>query len=52
MGFCLGPNGQLTPFNTPGLTGGEVGAITGGIVVGGTILGVLLTRGDNPSPAR
>jgi len=50
MGFCLGPNGGLSPFST-GLTGAEQTSIGGGLA-GGIILAVLLSRGDNPSPAR
>ena len=52
MGFCILPNGGLTPFSAPGLAGGEITAITGAIVGGGTVLGFLLGRGSNPSPAR
>ena len=52
MGFCILPNGGLTPFSAPGLAGGEITAITGAIVGGGTLLGFLLGRGSNPSPAR
>jgi len=52
MGFCILPNGGLTPFSAPGLTGGEIGTVAGSIVGGGTLLGFLLGRGGNPSPAR
>lgn len=51
MGFCILPNGGLSPFSAPGLTGLEIGAIGGGIA-GGTIAAVALTRGGNPSPAQ
>jgi len=50
MGFCILPNGGLSPFNV-GLTGAQQAELTGGIA-GGIILAVLLTRGGNPSPAR
>jgi hypothetical protein len=50
MGFCILPNGGLGTFPT-GLTGVQMGTLGGGLI-GGTILAVLLTRGDNPSPAR
>ena len=50
MGFCILPNGGLTPFST-GLTAAEQGGIGGGIA-GGILLAVLLSRGSNPSPAR
>src|SRR5882762_10243606 len=50
MGFCILPNGGLSPFST-GLTAAEQGGIGGGIA-GGILLAVLLTRGSNPSPAR
>lgn len=54
MGFCLLPNGGLSPISGAagaGLSGGEIGAIGGGIA-GGVILAVVLTRGDNPSPSQ
>jgi len=50
MGFCILPNGALSPMNLAALSGAEIGGIVGGIT-GGTILGVKLIRGDNPSPA-
>jgi hypothetical protein len=50
MGFCILPNGGLSPFST-GLIVAEQAGIAGGIG-GGIILAVLLTRGSNPSPAR
>jgi hypothetical protein len=50
MGFCLLPNGGLSPFSA-GLSGLEVGGIAAGIGGGATALGVALTRGGNPSPA-
>jgi hypothetical protein len=49
MGFCILPNGGLTPMSG-GLSGLQLGTI-GGSIIGGTILGVALTRGGNPSPA-
>lgn len=51
MGFCFLPNGGLSPFSAPGLSGLEIGAIVGGGIAGGVILPVVLTRGGNPSPA-
>src|SRR5438477_4547565 len=50
MGFCILPNGGLSPFNV-GLTGVQQGGLYSGIG-GGIILAVLLNRGSNPSPAR
>jgi len=50
MGFCILPNGGLSPFSV-GLTGAQQAGITGGIG-GGIILAFLLSRGSNPSPAR
>jgi len=50
MGFCILPNGGLTPFNV-GLTAAEQTGITGAIG-GGILLAVVLSRGSNPSPAR
>src|SRR5207249_937502 len=38
MGFCILPNGGLTPMSA-GLSGLEIGGITGGTILGGTILG-------------
>lgn len=53
LGFCVTPNGGLSSFSPPGggLSGGEIGAIVGGIT-GPTILVVVLTRGGNPSPSK
>src|SRR5437667_5476686 len=50
MGFCILPNGGLSPFNV-GLTGVQQGGLYSGIG-GGIILAVLLNRGSNQSPAR
>lgn len=55
MGFCLLPNGGLSPLGAAagaGLGSGEIGAIAGGGIAGGVILAVVLSRGDNPSPAQ
>jgi hypothetical protein len=52
MGFCLGPLGALSALSG---AGGLSGAAIGGIVAAvgtGIGLGVGLTRGGNPSPAR
>jgi hypothetical protein len=51
---CLLPNGQLGPLSTTatGLTTGEIGGIVAGGIGGAVVLGVVLTRGGNPSPAR
>src|SRR5882762_8298469 len=50
MGFCILPNGGLSPFNV-GITGAQQTGITGAIG-GGILLAVVLSRGSNPSPAR
>jgi hypothetical protein len=56
LGGCLLPNGQLGSLPGAAAGGGLTGAEIGGIVAGGTagavILGVALSRGGNPSPAR
>lgn len=54
MGFCILPNGGLSPISAgagAGLSGAELGAIGGGIA-GGVVLAFALTRGGNPSPAQ
>jgi hypothetical protein len=54
LGGCLLPNGQLGSLTGAatggGLTGGEIGGIVGAGIGGAVILGVVLTRGGNPSP--
>src|SRR5258708_31869261 len=50
MGFCILPNGGLSPFNV-GLTGAEQAGITGGIW-GGVLLAVPLAPGGKPTPGR
>jgi hypothetical protein len=52
MGFCLTPNGGLSPVSAAGLSGVELGAIAAGAIGGGVALGYGLTRGGNPSPAQ
>lgn len=55
LGGCLLPNGQLGPLTGAaaggGLSGGEIGGIVAGGIGGAVILGVVLTRGGNPSPS-
>jgi hypothetical protein len=51
MGFCITPNGGLSPFSVSGVSGGEIGAIVGGII-GPPVLVDVLTRGANTSPTR
>ena len=48
MGFCVTPNGGLSPFSAPAPS---IGPIVGGIT-GVTVVVVVLTRGGNPSPSR
>jgi len=50
MGFCVGPNGDLSTFGA-GLSSDEIGGLTAGIT-GGVLLGIFLSRGGNTSPAR
>ena len=56
MGGCLLPNGQLGSLTGTaaggGLSGAEIGGIAAGVGGGAIILGVLLSRGGNPSPSR
>ena len=54
VGGCLLPNGQLGPLPSAaggGLSGAEIGGITAGVGGGLIILGVVLSRGGNPSPS-
>ena len=55
LGGCLLPNGQLGSLTGAGaagggLTGAEIGGIVAAGGAGAVILGVVLTRGGNPSP--
>lgn len=49
MGFCILPNGSLSPLSSSALSGTEIGLIVAGGILGGTLAGTL--RGGNPSPA-
>jgi hypothetical protein len=52
LGGCLLPNGQLGPLPAGGgLSSGEIGGIAAGVGGGLVILGVVLSRGGNPSPS-
>src|SRR6266851_3039048 len=53
LGFCILPNGSLTPLGAGAAGGGLSGAAIAGIVVGGALGAVglgLALRGNNPSP--
>jgi hypothetical protein len=57
MGFCLTPNGGLSPYGAvpgggAGLSHGALTAILVGGGVGGGLAIYFATRGGNPSPAR